>query len=220
MKIKIKSNVNEMIQKLNIFQLKQIPFVFKNTVNKCLQEAREGVVEEELKKKFTLRKDWYKENRKFGFRIKYATKNRLSGMLYTKAYWMGIHRRGGIKKPSTASMISIPTDEAWKDRSKVLPKRMRIQERTKKSFFIKRRDVGDIIFTERVGSRKKRKKRKRSSKGIRRKALSKIRVLYVLKNLVHIKRRFKIYNRSETIISSRIVEHFKKYLTEAIKTSK
>ena len=77
---------------------RQIDFAIKMGLNRIALSVQRAEIRE-LKRVFTLRSTWWKPNRKYGIKIKSATKTKHESRVYSKATWLGDHTTGGTRYP-------------------------------------------------------------------------------------------------------------------------
>ena len=105
----IEVDITRGIKKLDNLEKKQLPFAMAKALTDTANDARDHYVDNILGQKYTLRGKWYKARTRFGFNVKKATKHDLTAVVYTRADWMRLHEKGGIKKPQSTH-LAIPTE--------------------------------------------------------------------------------------------------------------
>ena len=115
---------------------KQTTYATSLTINDCLKAAQSHTVDTMLPDRFTLRSTWYKPGRKTGFNIQFARPNKLEGRMGTRADWMDIQEKGGIK--TRPKSLAIP-QEARPSETARIPKRNKPKSllARKNAFFIR-----------------------------------------------------------------------------------
>lgn len=184
MKFSIMQNEKELFKKLDAFALKQVPFAMKKTLNDLAEGARDELVKD-VKRSFTVRKDWWKEKSKYGLRVRYASKTKLRSMVFTKAPWLPRHESGGVQTPA-GKFFTIPSHELRDKYTKmqIIPRRARpkaLMKSKRRLFFVEIQGRGEYMLLERYGPRVKRR-RSRSRKGMRteRSKVNRVRAWYFL----------------------------------------
>lgn len=100
-----------------------VAYVAANAINTTLVEAQKFTIESLLPQKFTLRSKgapWYKPGGKYGFNVRFATKETLMGTLGSQADWLQLQEFGGSKKGS-GHRLAIP-GSALKDKKELVQK--------------------------------------------------------------------------------------------------
>jgi hypothetical protein len=137
---------------------KQIIFATAESLTKTSKRAQKAIIPE-LERDFIIRTDWWRQDRKFGIKVKAAKKTDLTAMVYTAADWLleaeGYH--GGLKKPDKGgSHLADPDIDHTRHgiRNKVAraEKARKLLENSKRSkaFKIKGKYGGELIM-QRIG---------------------------------------------------------------------
>ena len=92
---------------------KQFVFATAVALTRVAQQAQSEDVPYELKREFTIRSDWWKKDRKFGIKIRAATKSKLVSQVHTAADWLVAHETPGgkTKTPHSRKRMGIPEGE-------------------------------------------------------------------------------------------------------------
>lgn len=100
---------------------RQLPYAAAVALTKTVDVGRNLAIDQ-LKRKFKLRGSWYKKERKFGIKIKTASRDNLEASVYTLADWLEAHETEGGEekqlsgKPGSAGFVpkhfAIPSDQS------------------------------------------------------------------------------------------------------------
>lgn len=195
MQISVKSNIKEFTKNLNLFQKSQIPFATSRALNDTAIKGQESTVKK-VQITFNNRKKWYnKSNRKTGIRVNFSNKNKLpiTASIYTNAYFLGLHEKGGIKRPVSGSSIAVPTNKA--------PNTLR------RSDGVSRAKTRKNVFV--------------SSKGVfQRMARRKIKPLFTWARIANIRPQLGFERTNQVSVKRWFPIFFRKRIEQAIKTAK
>jgi hypothetical protein len=174
-----------------------------------------------LQGEFVIRDDWWKKDRKFGIKIKAATRSSLESQVYTAADWLleaeGYHH-GVKKRDGGGTNLAIPEVEHTRHgiRNKIArgEKARKLLADTQRSKAFKIRANGKILIMQRVGLDEEGKplvgKRGNYLRGRGKKVKSKVVLKYVLQPAVTVPYH-PVITRT-TVITTRL--HFGSYLGE------
>jgi hypothetical protein len=115
---------------------KQTAFATSRTINQCLERAQKFTTTSLISKHQTIRTEWLKPGRKFGFNSRFSNRSNLEGRMGTRAEWEGLQEEGGTKTPKN-KFISVPIN-ARPSATSIIPRRLRAKalKRGGKSFII------------------------------------------------------------------------------------
>lgn len=161
-----------------------MPWVIQNSINNLLKGAQEEQYKT-MRQNFTIRNEAFL---KFSVRLQFAARNTNFGSIFiadlggkkTSDIWNRFEG-GGTKTPTKGKNIAIPTDDAWGNRNRPLPKRNKPRNLAR-SFVIKKGNTTLILA-------RKGKKRKLDGAGND----ANIKVMYTLKPGVRIPDRLHFY---------------------------
>lgn len=179
---------------------KQTKFAASRTINDCLIAAQKNTTEKLLPQQYTVRSDWHRPGRRYGFNARFAKASNLEGRMGTRADWMEFHEEGGIKSPTKARNLSIP-EEARVNEMRPIPRRLKPKALLEKRGFVIRTKEGLSILAT----------RDRKSKQIH--------VMYIFKPQADIKATFRFVPENTKLVlgmwERRFTENFRKAMATA-----
>ncbi len=100
----------------------QLPYATAVALTRTAQDGQR-VVLQGLPSKFHLRRAWWQPENRMGFKIRPATKTRLTASVYTRARWMTLHEEGGTKTPR-GRKLAVPSRHVFPI-ERLIPRRKR-----------------------------------------------------------------------------------------------
>ena len=182
---------------------KQLLFATAKTLTQIAKQGQAAAIED-IKSELTTRSEWYLPGRKFGVRIKGATKTSLSAQVYSGADWLAATEAGETHTPSGGrSSIAVPTSAIQPTGREIIRKPLRPRgSRLKKAFVIKTHS-GQRLLVKRVGPRPQ-----------------DLQVLYVLETKARRPKRNPMTKAVERTVTQRFGPTFAENFRQAIKTAK
>lgn len=112
-----------MTARFNVDLGRQVAYAAKQAVNETAKKVRDQG-EGTLKHDLTIRTDWHKPGRRFGFNVKFATGKTTNptASIYSRAEWLSEVEGGGAKRNSKGGRLAIPT-AFWKARQDIMLRR-------------------------------------------------------------------------------------------------
>lgn len=100
---------------------KQVRFAISLAANETAKEIQAFTLNDLLPEKFTLRSrgaPWQKPGTKYGFNVKFATKQTLTAVIGSQADWLKLQEEGGTKQVQ-GHRVAVPT-LFWKKREEIM----------------------------------------------------------------------------------------------------
>lgn len=132
---------------------KQLVFAVAKSLTQVAKLGQAAAIEG-IKNELTVRTEWYLPGRKYGVRIKTATKTDLSAEVKSAADWLAAIETGETHTPTGGrSMIAVPTSAVQPTGQEIIRRALRPRgSQLKKAFIIKTTD-GRQLLVKRVGPR-------------------------------------------------------------------
>jgi minor tail protein Z (GPZ) len=144
--ISVSNNINKLLS-LD----KQLVFAAAKSLTQIAKEGQTAAIEG-IKSELTIRSEWYLPSRRFGVRIKTATKTDLSSEVKSAADWLAKLATGETHTPTGGrSTIAVPTSVLQPTGREIIPRALRPRQ-LKNAFVIKTTD-GRQLLVKRVGPR-------------------------------------------------------------------
>jgi hypothetical protein len=102
LQIGVKSQLDQVVAKLAVFDAKQLPFAASKALNDTANQAKKAV-QATMPANFTIRRDWIVR----GIQVVPATKQALSAIVWSRDEFMGLQETGGDKHPY-GKFLAIP----------------------------------------------------------------------------------------------------------------
>lgn len=177
----------------------QIPFATSRAINELAKEVRLHIIDEYLPGKFTIRRRSLLTNRQVGVRMQFSNKRNLEALVYSKFEPWRLFEQGGEQR-ARRKVRTIPNREALGvDVKQLIP-------RSKRAKALRRQHSVFQMTT------------KSGLSGLWRRVGDDLKLLYVYKNVVKIKRWIDTQAEAAVIVTKRYAYHFGQQLGKAIAT--
>lgn len=181
---------------------RQIRFGVARGLTETAKEGQKAVVGA-MKGTFTLRGRWFEQSNRFGIKIQPAKRDNLTAEIRTRADWLEMHEKGGIKRPKSSSRLAIPTENVRRNKRDIITKANRPGRLRGKRTFVIKTSKGDVLF-------------QRKYKGKR----SHIVALYSLEPRARIKRQSTFFTPIEKVVKRRAERNIWRSVQEALRTAR
>ena len=205
--LNIKDDIKRATRRLTDIEKRQIPFATAGAINDTLFDIRKQIVDVTAPRAFEVR------NRRFfgvAFRVEKAKKTKLKGAVFDRLgrASLGLHARGGVKRPR-GQHIAIPGRDIENKRTVggAIRKALRPRQVLSKAG---RRQAFKIKFQSGQEAIVRRKGKKRTP----------IQVLYLLERSVRIRKSFRFHEDATKVARRVLPGHFRKRLRQALKTAR
>ena len=196
--ISVSDNVNALLS-LD----KQIVFAAAKSLTQVAKESQKAVIDG-IQGDFTIRSDWYLPSRKYGIRIKTATKQDLSAEVKSSADWLAAQELGQTHTPRGGRQeIAVPTSAIQPTGREVIRRPLRPRGSKNRKAFIITSHRGNRLLVKRVGPRPQ-----------------DIIVLYVLERSAPRKKKTPMTTAVKRTVEQRFGSIFNRNLKDAIATAK
>lgn len=199
--VSIQINPIEDLVKLSSLD-KQLTFATATALTGTVQEAQEEVIKS-IESTFITRNNWYLPSNRYGIHIKTAGKEDLVAELFTAADWLGLHEKGGVKRPK-GRFLAIPTRNARSSQREIIKAGQRPKGLRGDRDFVIKTARGKFVLFQRKGQGR----------------TSEMVAMYVLVPLARIKKQSTILEPTEKIVSKRFGDIYFSELAKAIETAK
>lgn len=190
---------------------KQMPFAASLGVNNLAKEAQADTAHRLLPSVFTLRTPWYLSGTRYGFNIKFSKKtdNPIQSILGSAADWLKLQEEGGEKTPTTASSLSLPTDQSQPNKTDVLKKNIRPKAlfESGKAFVIKKANGEEVLMI-------------RKGKDKLGKRTGNLRAMYLFKKSGNVRAKLGFVEAETALVNSRYDIVMNQALLRALETAK
>lgn len=182
---------------------KQLTFAAAKTLTQVAKLGQtEGI--DEIKSELTVRSEWYLPSRKFGVRIRTATKQRLTSEIYSGADWLAKTAAGETHTPTGGRQsIAVPTAAIQPTGREVIRRPLRPRGSKLKKAFIIETHRGNRLLVKRVGKR-----------------VQDLLVLYVLERSAKRPAKNPILKAARRVVEQRFAPLFSQNLVDAVRTAK
>jgi len=103
----------------------QLPYATSVAMNNTLLEMQKGEINN-IREKFTVRKNWFKPGMATGVNLKFASKQKLEGRIYNRARFVVGHEEGEQRTAEGNPMIAVPQKvNLGLDKQQIIPKNKR-----------------------------------------------------------------------------------------------
>ena len=167
------------------------------------ETAKQGrkAVQGSIRGTFTVRGTWWREENKFGIKIKAAKRDDLSAEVRTMADWLVPHEKGGTKTATRGGRLAVPTDNVRRNKRDIITRANRPSALRGKRTFVIKTSKGDVLF-------------QRKYKGKR----SFITPLYNLEPRVQIRRQSTFFQPIQTTVNRRLTRNIFAGMNKAMAT--
>lgn len=182
---------------------KQVTFALASALTATAKEAQSASVAD-IEGTFTVRNNWDKPSNAMGVKVLPASKTDLSAAVVTRADWLNLHERGGIKVPG-GRFLAIPTSNVRRTKRDIVQRGQRPKALVgKRDFVIRTKRNGKAILFQRRGRKKN----------------SHIVAMYVLDKKAPIKKRSTFREPVVLTVEKRFDALFERKMREAFRTAK
>jgi hypothetical protein len=200
----ITTNIKSLEKDFTDLEKKQIPFASSLALNKTLTKAKKSVIND-IESKLTIRNKWLARS-PIGIKAKFSNKKDLTGAITSKADFLNYHIDGGTRTSNrVGGHMAIATTNVRKNFSKKITKAKR--PRNLKNTFVVKEDDGTELLIQRRTRKTKTKRRRKS-----RLPYGGNKVMYILKSIVHQKKRIS----PRTVVEKVFARNFNKEFDKAI----
>lgn len=195
----VKSDIAQVLKRFDNIAPRQYPFIVAKALTQTAKDAQ-AEVQRNMPGRFTLRRDWIVK----GIRIKPATKQDLSAIVFSRDSFMGRQEKGGLKLPmqSGGKYIAVPMPDVRRTKSQIIPK-SEYPSSLKDSFIITAKDGRKYIAV-------------RFSRGKRKG----VKLLYELVEKAQVKARLKLADDSSRIAKQNFVKNLYDAIEFAMRTAR
>lgn len=228
--IEITVNPKDVLQKLDAFTERQLPFATARGLT-SLAQATNDRSRSMLGQRFTIRSNWTAK----GYRVERATKANLVATSYHLDPMMALQELGGAKKGQGSRSVAVPLAARPTPQAVTKPSTWPgAVIRSKRAFRVKTKG-GDVLILQRTGRRKKRQRNAQGqfiASGKRRRALGpvrfrfageqdpNVRILWMMKRAVQLKPRLHYRDDAATVTQTQWKDIMEGALADALRTAR